>query len=186
MLIRRTPEQAALLSRGMAGPLTPVERVLDIVSLLAVVLSWLLPLVNFSSLPAEVPTHFGVNGEPDAYGGRLSVFQLAAVASAAWVLVLLTRRRGSFTRLPVALTEENHLWVGTLTRQFLTAVGTAVVIMFAGLQLQTLRVAMGTARGAGPVFGVVMIAVVLALGVAYMVAANRAPPPGFRGRADGR
>ena len=36
-------------------------------------------LLNYSSLPAQVPIHFGLNGQPDRYGSR----------SAIWLLPLL-------------------------------------------------------------------------------------------------
>ena len=179
--MRRTPEQVALLSRGMAGPLTLVERALDAVALLAIATTWLLPLVNLSRLTDAVPTHFDASGRPDAYGDVRSLFVLAAVTTGLWVLVYLTRRSGRFVNVPVTVTEENHVRVGGLIRQFLTVVGTVTVLAFAAMQVQTLRVALGAASGLGVGFTLALPFVFLGLLAGYMAAifreSSRPSPP---------
>jgi len=178
--VRRTPEQVALLSRAMSGPITAVERVMDAVAWLAVAVTWLLPLTNLSRLPDAIPTHFGADGRPDAYGGPGAAFLLAAFATAAWLAVFFTRRIGRLVRLPVPITEENHVKVGTLSRQFLTAIGVVTALMFAGLQVQTIRVALGAASGLSHWFGTATLLVYIGLLVGFIVAVYRHHPKDAR------
>lgn len=51
-------------------------------------------LVAWGSLPEQVPTHWGVSGEADAWGSRSSLFILPAVALGLWGLFMMLIRIG--------------------------------------------------------------------------------------------
>jgi len=53
---------------------------LEVLSLLALIGTGALVQLNWSTLPEEVPYHFGITGQPDRYGRRRTIFILPAVA----------------------------------------------------------------------------------------------------------
>lgn len=58
---------------------------LELLSLLGLAALIGLIAVNWSTLPEELPMHFGITGKPDRYGGRWQLLILPVVAIAAFV-----------------------------------------------------------------------------------------------------
>ncbi len=50
---------------------------------------WILAIYAYSTLPQEVPVHFGFGGKPTRYGGKTTFFILSALFSIAPVIFLL-------------------------------------------------------------------------------------------------
>lgn len=66
-----------------------VGRTLVLLNVLLVASFFLTSLYYCSLLPEEVPTHWNLRGEVDAYGAKTTVFVLAAVLSIANILIIL-------------------------------------------------------------------------------------------------
>jgi uncharacterized membrane protein len=58
---------------------------LELLSLLGLAALLGLVAVNWSTLPEELPMHFGINGKPDRYGSRWQLLILPAVGIAVFV-----------------------------------------------------------------------------------------------------
>ncbi|MGE3526267.1 MAG: DUF1648 domain-containing protein, partial [Gemmatimonadales bacterium] len=63
------------------------DRVLVVAAALALGACWLLPAFAWAGLPQRIPTHFGFGGEPDAWGGRLTILALPAIATGVHALM---------------------------------------------------------------------------------------------------
>ncbi len=62
---------------------------LEALSLLALIGMGSLVIRNWSSLPEQVPYHFGITGQPDRYGRRRTIFILPAVALVMYIAMSL-------------------------------------------------------------------------------------------------
>jgi hypothetical protein len=67
------------------GWLTVLRLPIEIVAACLAVLPALLLLRAWSSLPDEIPTHFGIGGEPDRWGGRVQVWIIPIVGLGLYV-----------------------------------------------------------------------------------------------------
>lgn len=73
---------------------SPLEKGADVVSLVLLVLSFLLPAIMWSQLPQEIPTHFDLSGQPTQYGGKLNMFLLPALTLAVYLVIVFCQRMG--------------------------------------------------------------------------------------------
>lgn len=60
--------------------------------ILFLALIWLIALYAYATLPEVIPTHFGVDGKPDSFGGKETWIILPIAFSIAPVLILLIVR----------------------------------------------------------------------------------------------
>ena len=110
---------------------------------------WAWPL-----LPGEIPTHFGANGQADAWGDKTfgSWFMIPGIAlfltvGTGWFRIMLPRRPG-WVNLPdktklTDLPEPARTPVLEMLSGFLALIQTQVLVIFALIQLSTYRTAMG-------------------------------------------
>lgn len=84
-----------------------LDRVVEVLTLIAVFVSFLFPIIYYSELPEQIPMHFNSSGSPDRIGSRNSIWILPILAA---VLCLGINRIIRFPHLfnyPVKITEEN-------------------------------------------------------------------------------
>lgn len=65
---------------------------------------WLLALfftiINFTSLPSEVPTHYNILGEVDGWGDKTFIFFFPLLSIGVWFLFQLAEKRPQFINMP--------------------------------------------------------------------------------------
>ena len=106
------------------------------------------------SLPDQVPTHFGMDGLPDAWGGKgfgswfmIPGIALVLTAGIGWFRRMVPRRPG-WVNLPdkTRLTDLPELArkpVVEMLSGFLALIQSEILVIFALIQLSTYRAAMG-------------------------------------------
>lgn len=156
-------------------PESPATRwLLEVVALVAMGVSVAAVARAWPELPARVPMHFDLTGEPDGWGGRGSVLLLPGTAIFLYLLLsgvqLLPARWYNY---PVPLTDENRNRQHRLAKGLIVALKAAVCGLFAHLTLAVLESALGRADGLGPwlVFG--WLAVIFGLIGVYLSRALR-------------
>ena len=117
---RNAPNQRPVISLGLSPVLVTVELLAAIAILLAVLL-----IVQFwAVLPDRIPIHFGYRGLADAWGDKVTIWILPAVAAIIFaVLTAVSRYRHTFN-YPVPINSENA------RRQYL--LGRALVVWLRG------------------------------------------------------
>lgn len=159
----------------------PWEWLLEGLAFLAMAATWAVVLVAWSHLPDQIPTHFDLGGEPDAYGPRRSLFLLVGVQLAIWVgmtLLILLVPRGTIN-WPGEITETNAQRVATSIRGMLRGMKAFVVVLLGFLALETVLIGLGRqARLADWLLPVALILppFMLAVGLAYGLSG---PEPGY-------
>ena len=129
---------------------TTLDRVLDRFSLAGVLFIVALLASAWDRLPARVPTHFGLSGEPNAWGSRNSLLLFVVVPVVIHIgLTVLSRMPWAYN-YPAKVTEGNYVRLYALGRGLVLWLRTEIVWMFAVLGWQTMYVALGEASGLGP------------------------------------
>lgn len=148
---------------------TPFERVLDALSIAGVMISIAALVAVWDKLPTKVPTHFGLSGEPNQWGGRntLLLFVIVPLVSHI-VLTILSRMPWSYN-YPTKVTAANFERLYRLGRGMVLCLRTEVVWLFVVMGAQSLRVALGQAKGLGPVLGLAPLVVIYATLIYYLV-----------------
>lgn len=153
---------------------SPFDRTLQV--LLGVGLFTVIGIVasSWSRLPAEIPHHFNLAGEVDAWGGKWLVlippaFSLV-LGLGAWWLARIPHRYN----YPWPITEENAPRQYRMARRLMFGLGVCLTWMFATLALTLVSEALG--RGFRPSLGVLLAVCLspLALVVGYLIRASKA------------
>ncbi|MFC4355551.1 DUF1648 domain-containing protein [Chryseomicrobium palamuruense] len=122
---------------------TFVERVFVFLSIgiYSVWVGWL--ALIWGDIPAEVPGHFGINGEVTRWGSKFEVLTLPIIAGALGAFMLWLRKHPEWHNFPVNITEENAPFYYRLSRMMLTMTSFVIVAAFASINWNIIQVANG-------------------------------------------
>ena len=136
------PNQRPVISLGLSPVLVAVELLAAIAILLAVLL-----IVQFwAVLPDRIPIHFGDRGLADAWGDKVTIWIVPAVAAIIFaVLTAVSRYRHTFN-YPVRITSENARRQYLLGRGLLVWLKAQICWLSAFVVRQQILVALGNAQ----------------------------------------
>ncbi len=114
------------------------------------------------SLPTIIPTHFGFDGTPNAYGSKYTLLLLPGILIVITGLFALLSRYPWMFNYPVTITAENAERQYRRGRTLLIIVNAVIALLSAFIQWQTARVALGLASSIFPAYSMVAIIVFIA------------------------
>ena len=120
-------------------------------ALCAITLYW------WPTLPATIPTHFGVDGRPNAYGSKNTTFLLPGIQIVMLLLFGVLARYPWIYNYPVTITSENAERQYRRGRTLLTTVNAVLAWFFLAIQWQTIQVARGATSTLGGLFSLPMV-----------------------------
>lgn len=125
-------------------------------------------LVGYATLPATVPTHFGVDAEADSFGPRWSVLVLAGIWVVVQLGVALLAAHPRWFNYPMPVTAGNAQRLYREGERMMVWLGVAVAATFAGLTLSVFD------AGGGPliVLGLAATVVAMIVGVTRLLRAG--------------
>ncbi len=112
--------------------------VFGLVALLVVTMYW------WATLPAIIPTHFGLDGKPNSYGPKETMFLMPGILLVMLALFAVLSRYPWLFNYPVAITQENATRQYRRGRMLLAALGALVAWFFTFLQWQVGLAASGS------------------------------------------
>lgn len=121
-----------------------MRKALDIVSLIAIaVLAWVTADVfaGPDRLPARVPTHFSLSGQPDGWGSPLLLLFLPVTACLLYLLMTLVAHYPGSFNYPVRVTRANLGRLQTLALQMIGWLKAEVVWLLACIQVSAVHAA---------------------------------------------
>lgn len=154
-------------------PLTGYEKILEILSGLGVLFCVIITVAAWRIIPAEIPTHFGGTGTPDSWGGKESLVLLPVGSIILYALLTVINKYPHTFNYPWRITEENAKRQYLNARYLLALLKTEIILVFAYIQLMTILVALGKARGLGSLFLPVFLVIIFGTIGVYFYKARR-------------
>lgn len=154
-------------------PRTPLENILEVLAACCLIGFMAVAIWGWLILPAVVPTHFGISGQPDAYGSKGTLLILPVIFLLVYGLLTFLERFPHTYNYPVTITEENA------PRQYKRArillVWLKLEILAAGMILQWNIIQSAANRsGSGLLYFTFLLPVLLlATVIIYMIKARR-------------
>lgn len=96
-------------------PLYTTDLMLEALSLFGLALLFIIPYTYYDQLAEVVPSHFGIDGKPDAWGGKNNIWLLPGIGLFVYVIFTFINRIPEKLNYPVKITAENA------KRQYLNA-----------------------------------------------------------------
>lgn len=149
-------------------PLSQLEKVLETVSLFTVIAMQVVQFLLWKDIPDRIPTHFGISGTPDAWGGKGSLILLPVVEIALYILLTIVSKFPHTFNYLVEITEQNARYQYQNVRTMMSWLKADLVIVFAYIQYRTILVALGHASGLGAGFILVFL-LVLFVTIGYYI-----------------
>jgi hypothetical protein len=141
-------------------------KTLDTIAIAALVALWAETLVSIPRLPDMVPTSFGHDGIPQAYGSRFELLLLPAIATVMWVIVWLTLRAGYMSlNVPFTIPEDRLPLIQPLAAQMQRVLRVELLVGFVALQWAIVESAKGDQLVPGFI-GIVITVVVVTVALA--------------------
>lgn len=138
-----------------------LERILEVGSFVAVVMMWVYLWLFWPSIPEKIPTHFGVLGQADAWGSKITLIFPAIITTVLYLLMaILAQFPQIYNYNSIKITEENAEAQYRNARTMMLWLNAQIVGIFFYIQWRTVDVAIGNSKGLGlwflPVFLVAM------------------------------
>jgi uncharacterized membrane protein len=121
-----------------------MRKILEAFALAAVVWLVYLAIAAFygpARLPSRIPTHFGVNGRPDAWGPAAALLFFPVVGLTLYLLITLVARHPSVFNYPVRVTPINRPRLEALALDMIAWLKFELAWLFAGLEWFALHAA---------------------------------------------
>lgn len=125
------------------------EKLLQILSFVALTVLVVLTICAMAGLSTKIPTHFGVGGSPDSWGGKGSLLLLPIMGGVLYLSLTILERFPWIYNYPVEITKENAARQYGLARRLLEWMKFILTGTFLYLQWQTIQVAKGLSGGFG-------------------------------------
>ncbi|MCT7977431.1 DUF1648 domain-containing protein [Laspinema olomoucense] len=121
---------------------SPLEIILEITALLGVVASLAIGFYYWHSLPASVPLHFGITGEPDLWGPKLTFWLIPGIGIISYLAMTLTNFFPNTFNYPVPITSENLQNQYKIARRVLLWMKVEVMGILLGIEWGIIRVSL--------------------------------------------
>jgi uncharacterized membrane protein len=128
----------------------------------------------WTKLPAQIPVHFNIMGQPDRWGSRNSFFPLFGIMVALYAGLSILQRFPHIYNYPFGLTPQNVHRQYQLARQLLTLIKTEIVCCFVFIHWGITHVARGRSQILGFWFAPIMVFAILITIVHYYIRASKA------------
>lgn len=115
------------------------DKGVEIFGLLVLLAAWAYVLADYSKFSDSIPTHFSINGKPNAFGPKSDLYQLLTVCTSLYVLLTVANLFPQYFNYLKAITPENAERRYTIATRILRYMKVLIVLIFAALVFITTR-----------------------------------------------
>lgn len=143
--------------------LTAIDYIIEITGAIGIAILIFLPIYFYHDLPGQIPKHFNMSGQLDAYGNRSMIWLLPAVGLVLYVGITILNKFPFVFNYPVKVTNENAERLYTLATRTLRLLKVIIIFLFAFLSYSNLQIAMNKATGIENYYLLVFLFIVVIL-----------------------
>jgi len=154
-------------------PLTSMDYLLITGTVIINAALWWYILDIYSSLNAEVPTHYNFNGQVDKTGAKSTIFLLPAISLATNILLYALSFFPHTFNYTVKITEQNAPNQYRLGMNLVRWTGFIISILFAAITYMTIQNAQGKMGGIGKWFIIIFMVITTVMMIVYFIMAEK-------------
>lgn len=153
--------------------LKPLDRVIEILGFVALMVLIALPLYYYNQLPDSIPTHYNAAGNADAYGSKASIWTFPIIGLVLFGFLFWLSKVPHYFNYAQKITDENAERQYTLATSILRYLNFFTTAILAYITFATIRSAQGIQDGLGVWFVLSITLIVLGATAYYMYQANK-------------
>ncbi len=123
--------------------LQAIDWLLEIIGLIAIFFLFFYTFSYYDSLPAEIPRHFGFNGQPDAYSSKIIIWTFPILGLLLYGFLRLINSFPHTFNYAKEITEENALEQYRLMTRVLRIINVLTALLFCSLLYNLVQVGLG-------------------------------------------
>lgn len=131
---------------------TLTDHLINALTAIALLCTFILPTIYLNELPEEIPTHFNGLGKPDDYSNKTSIWLLCIISALITIGLFWLKNKPHLLNYPVAITNNNAIQVYKITKTMLGLLTLLIVIAFLYITYQSIAMALGNSIGLGKWF----------------------------------
>jgi len=131
---------------------TNLDKWLEIIAIACLIILFLYPAINYSSLPEKIPSHFGGNGLPDDYAKKASLWILPIIGLFLYLFLSWIQTIPHLFNYSVKITEENAERQYKISIRLVLIIKVICLSAFAYITWSSVRIALEKADGMGVAF----------------------------------
>jgi len=139
---------------------TNIKRLLELVSIAGIIFIAAVLLQNWENIPDKVPSHFGLDGRPDAYASKSSILLLPIVGFIIYLAITILGRYPHLFSYIWKITPENAYRQYQLAGTMLSALKAEVIWIFNYIAVTAIKISMGDSESLSPLFLPVLLVVI--------------------------
>ena len=109
---------------------TPYQKVINLLSFLLFLGLFLYPVLIWSKIPDEIPTHYNFAGEADAFGSKSSILIPSLIGALLCGLLLFVGHFPDIWNVSVKITAENKDWVYRNIKSLLSTMNFLIMLLY--------------------------------------------------------
>ncbi len=119
------------------------SKLFDILSIAAILFTIAVSIRFYLIAPDVIPTHFGLSGQPDAWGSKATLFIAPGIATIMYFLFTIISRFPYLFNYPVKITKENAERQYSMAIDMLSLIKFSVIILFVFILFRLYNTAVG-------------------------------------------
>lgn len=146
-----------------------IDIFLEILGILIVITSFLLPSIYYQSLPDSLPRHFGSDGLPDAYGSKGIIWVLPMVGFILFLIVGLISNIPGLINLPFKPDPEKIDFFQRKYSRMIRILNVVIACLFTYITSNTIQIGLGNKTQLPTYFTPVTFLFLLAIPLIYVL-----------------
>ena len=142
-------------------PKSTFDYVLDWVIIACQILLVVIPIYYYSKLPEKIPTHFGLSGEPDSYGSKITIIILPLIALLTSYLLSYLVKIPHKYNYPVKINERNAFIQYSIATRMMRTLNAFITLSMLYITYSIIQSALGNMSGLGTGFVSMFIVITL-------------------------
>lgn len=106
------------------------DNIIELVSIVVLLITVVIPIIFYSNISEEVPIHYNIHGEPDAYADKFMVFIITALAIVTYVVFSILQRKLQIFNFPIPVTDQNREALYTLGLKLIIRIKLLIMVSF--------------------------------------------------------
>lgn len=147
----------------------PLDIILEIIGIIAIIVSFVLPAYYYQDLPESLPRHFGSDGLPDAYGGKGFIWVLPVMGFFLFLIIGLISNIQGIINLPFKTSPEKMEFYQKKYGRMIRILNVAMVCFFALLTNITIQIGLGNNTQLPDYFNFIGLLVFFGIPLIYII-----------------
>lgn len=129
--------------------LTQTDKILEVISSIALIAFWLMAILSYSKLPDLIPIHYNGLGEVDNYAGKKSIFLLPIIGTLIFLILTFVVKYPETLNYPTKITVENAERQYANSTRRIRFLKLLIILVFLLIDFKTIQTALGISEGLG-------------------------------------